>query len=349
MKRLIFFYALVALYSGTLTASPSDFATQHAISATSIATLQQTITHNIFSAFAHPAPHTIHTQPATSSLPQIYGTMPTYGEYNDDGVIGRNGGDTRAPLSNIWVNWQYAFDDITPDNFDRFDLRHNLVTLGISAHQKKTTYGHYNWNFYGGYVNGSLDNNDINTDEHGGFIGLHNNLSTRNIIINSMINAGSIKNTTVYSSLSDDHINIWFGAAANIAYKFSVNDLFTIYPNISIGYTWVKNQTTKSVYGDDLQNQTFGFITATPALNIGTHISNNWFGTLFVKHTLLSNTADHITINDTDLTIPTLNNYTEYGLSIEKHLTSFDFKINFSRRDGGIEGWTGDINIKYMF
>ena len=342
MKPLLFFSALIALSVTDTYANNLLFASEHAVGASTIATLQHTITENLFSTLIKPTHAPTHHY-------SVYGSELLYGEYNDDGAIGRNGGDTNAPISNIWLNWQYTSDDVSLSDFDRFDSRHNIATIGFTAHDKSTTSGYYNWTFYGGYINGTSKNTELDSNNNGGFIGIHNKLQTYNFVINSTINTGFLRTKVDYSSVSDNHTNIWFGAMANIAYNLKLDDTFSLYPGITAGYTWIKNDTQNSAYGDDLQNQTFGYFEITPALNAVKRIIGNWYGTLGVKYVMLSNTDDSITINDTRIDIPTVGNYTEYGLSLENQTDSFSFKATIGRHDGDLTGWTGGLNIKYIF
>lgn len=347
MKKTLFFSALLVSYTGLASATELQFATEQAISATSIATLQHTITQGLFSSYSHRAA-------PTSAIPaidhhSIYGSAPLYGEYNDDGTIGRSGGDSGRPLSNIWLDWQHSYDDIIASDFDRFNSRHDIITAGIYGNQITTNNGHYNWNFYGGYINGTLENPTLTSKEHGGFIGLHNKLHTHNFIINSTINTGSLKSTTDYATLSDDHTNVWFGIAGDIAYELELDNTFKIYPNLYIGYTWTKNQTQNELYSENLKNHTFGFFEISPALSAVKHIGSNWFGTLNIKYVNVLNADKNIKINDTTFELPTINGYTEYGLALEKHTENFVFRANINRHDGDLSGWAGGLNIKYIF
>lgn len=350
MKQFLFLSALLLSYSGIASASTSQYASAQSTSAISIATLQHTITQNLFSSFSHRQDIKTPRKSVPSSGTSIYGTAPVYGEYNDDGQIGHNGGDVaNHPLSNIWLDWNHTKDDIATNNFDRYDSRHDVVTVGIYGNKFTTPNGHYNWNFYGGYINGTLDNAILHSKEHGGFIGLHNKLHTYDFIINSTINTGSLKSATDFATITDDYTNVWFGIATDIAYNLKLTNSFSLYPNLFVGYTWTKNQKQDDAYGEALQNHTFGFFEISAGLNATQHLGSNWFGTLDIKHTSILNTDKNLTINDTIYELPTINGYTEYGFSIEKHTTNFIFNARINRRDGDLSGWSGGINIKYIF
>lgn len=347
MKKIVFISTLFSLYTGITMATPLQYATEQTISAINIATLQHTITQNAFSSLAIPTPQ---EKSYHHLQKQIYGSMVLYGEYNDDGNIGRNGGDTQTPLINAWANWQYTHSDIAPDNFNRFNSRYHIATLGISGPQKQTKRGHkYNWNFYGGYINGTSRNKDLTSDDNGGFVGLHNKLHFQDIIINTTINAGALKSGTKYITLTDDHANIWFGAGTNIAYKLNIDKTFFIYPNISIAYTWVKNQTDNTAYGNELKNHSFGFFEISPAIQAIKHIGSDWYGTLGLRQIIHSSPDHKITLDNQTHNLPTIGDYTEYALTLEKLTDTFHFKINIGRHDGSVSGWTGGINIKYIF
>jgi hypothetical protein len=342
MKRILYFSTIIALHTGIATATPLAFATEQAINAIKTATIQHTIVQNTLS---YPTPS---TQTQNTSTP-MYGTLKTYGEYNDDGMIGHNGGDTQSALANIWLDWQHTTDDITPNDLKSFDSKYDIATFGLSGHNKQTKHSTYNWTFYSGYINGTSKNSELHSAEHGGFIGIHNRINTKNFVINSTINTGSIKHNTDYMSLHDKYINIWFGAGTNLAYSIKLFDTFNICPNLSIGYTWIKNQTQNELYSDDLQDQTFGFLELTPGILATKHIADNWFGTLSVKHTVSSIADKHIMLNDTEFTLPNINNYTEFGITLKKQANSFVFTANINRREGDICGWAGGLNIKYIF
>lgn len=350
MKHFLFLSTLFLSHTGVAAATTLQYASAQSISAISIATLQHTITQNLFSSFSHRQDVQTSNKSDTPSNTPLYGTALVYGEYNDDGQIGRNGGDVvEHPLSNIWLDWHHTNDDIIAGNLDRYDSRHDVITVGIYGNEFITPSGHYNWNFYGGYINGSLNNTILNSQEHGGFIGLHNKLHTHDFIINSTINTGSLKSKTDFATITDDYTNVWFGIATDIAYNIKLSNNFNLYPDLFIGYTWTKNQKQDEVYGTALQNHTFGFFEISPGLKATKHFGLNWFGTLNVKYTTILNTDKNLTINDTIYELPTIGDYTEYGIAIEKHTTNFVFNANINRRDGDLSGWSGGLNIKYVF
>ena len=148
-----------------------EFATEQAINAIKTATIQHTIVQNTLS---YPTPST-QTQNTTTPM---YGTVKTYGEYNDDGMIGHNGGDTQSALANIWLDWQHATDDITPNDLKSFDSKYDIATFGLSGHNKQTKHSTYNWTFYSGYINGTSKNSELHSAEHGGFIGICGELAS---------------------------------------------------------------------------------------------------------------------------------------------------------------------------
>ena len=57
-----------------------------------------------------------------------------------------------------------------------------------------------------------------------------------------------------------------------------------------------------------------------------------------------------IKIDNTALPNISADDYVEYGIGVDKELgDSWNMSVSANRRDGGREGWNGNISFKYNF
>ena len=116
----------------------------NAISAHNISSFQHTITQAAFNGFGLQNQNTFNKKQSTAIIntPDLYGHAPMYGtelmygEFNEDGTMGRSGGDTQfAALSNIWLNWQHTNSDIKFNNIAPISNKNDLIMAGLSGKQ----------------------------------------------------------------------------------------------------------------------------------------------------------------------------------------------------------------------
>ena len=352
-----FIFALIA--SGAISnGALASHTYANSIVAHNIASFQHTITQNAFRSFAGSMGASLGTAitPAPAQPERqtpMYGRAPMYGR--DRSVMpqfGRNGGDTPATdaaLNGLWLDWQHGTEDVHFNDFTRLDSDTDIIMAGISGGQIKINNGTSKWGLYTGYIDAAQANNNIEIHEQGGFFGIYNGNTFGKLGLYMTANGGVLDNTTDHTSGTDEHTNFWVGGALNAVYNITLDPTFTLQPGINTGYTWIKAENYTSATGELLENDAFGMIQVSPALRAIKHIGNNWFGAISVQYVMTFDHGGDLSINGTKITPIEIDDYTEFGLSLEKTLSNFSFSAHINRRDGARDGWIGGANIKFRF
>lgn len=330
------------------------------VSAHNTAVLQHTIAQTAFASFAGPMSIDTGTKATLPAMPTedpkttyghapMYGEMSLYGEFNDDGRSGGDYANARKTLNNGWFNWQHLGNDTKFNELSRLDSSFDLYIGGITSGETYFKYGRTAWGIYTGYIDGNLTNQDIDTNAQGGFFGIYNKYATQNFNISSTINGGVVDNITDTTFGTDEHTTFWIAGTANIAYNIAMDNTFTLQPSIQAGYTWIKSENYTSASGDIITNDAFNMFEITPTFRAIKHIGNNWYGALDVRHVMIFANNGDITVNDTAVDTLNYDNFTEYGISLEKSVGHITLRANIGRREGSHNGWTGGLNFKYLF
>ena len=297
----------------------------------------------------------------------LYGTTPMYGwprlygEYRDGGdstatpttQIGRNGGDVpekRPEVSNLWLTWQHFDNYMKFKNYEGIDTNADLIMAGLTIAERQ----HKNnilskWGVFGGFTSDNQKNDFINIDGNGGFAGLYTGYTINNINLSFAINAG-----TLYNNLETDYngvefANAWAGAALKTNYNIALTDSFTLQPSFYAGYTWIGSANYASASNDSINNQNINSFELTPEIRAITHMGKGWFASFDFKYAFMLGHGGDVFFNGTQLEDLSAKDYAEYGLAIEKSIDRFNIAVNIDRRDGGLRGWAGGFNLKYIF
>lgn len=334
------------------------------ITAHNIITIQHTITNTALSSFGGSmatglgktatkiepfAPQSSEDPKTTYGHAPIYGTEPLYGEYNADG---RSGGDMLNPdamLTGTWLNWHHGRDYANFDNAARYLSNTDIFTFGISGGQTKLWNGTSKWGMYAGYVGGSQKDSEIKLTENGGFFGIYNGNKFGNLNVYAILNGGVLNNSADTTFGTDEFTNFWLSGMIRTTYAIALDDTFSLVPGLNIGYTWIKSENYTSASGDILTNDSFGTFEISPSLHAIKHIGNGWHGSLSVAYVMNTGDGGDISTGGTQIALPQVDDFIEYGISLEKSVKGFTFTGNFARRDGGRDGWIGGLNIKYAF
>lgn len=337
---------------------PTHHALANAITAHNISSFQHTITQNVFNGFGLQNQNTFGKQD-TKTTPNpidlyghapMYGTELLYGEFNDDGTMGRSGGDTPfGALSNIWLNWQHTDNKSKFDNLSPIKNKNDLIIAGLAGHESNIGSFSHNWGISTGYTHSEQYNNDIHTDSQGGFLSVFNGFYYKKLGINTNITTGVFDSSSDNKFGTDNYTNFWLSGAAGISYDIVLDNSFVLRPVINTEYTWIKSKDYTSVSGDKINNENFNIFEFSPELQAIKHIANNWFGKMNVKYVMtFADNGDTIINNINTIN---LNNtkYFEYAISIEKTFYNTNIHATVGRQDGDLYGWFGNINIKYLF
>ena len=336
-------------------ACTTSYATTHhaytnMISAHNITTIQHTITQNAIKSFDLQNTHAFKNI-KQQKTPSLYGSVPTYGEYNEDGTIGRNGGDDHSKeLANIWGDWQHTGNKVKFNQLSAIKTDTDIIMAGLASAKSENLPARYNWGTYIGYINGNQSGDNLEIENQGGFFGIYNGLFLNSFTLKTTINAGALD---IYSSTdtihNDNFTNFWFGAATNASYDIILDNTFILRPVLHVGYTWIQSKDYISQSGNNITNQNFNSFEITPEIQAIKHIGNGWFGQASLKYSInLSNHADTY-IDKTKLQSLSDLKFAEYSISIGKNIANTNISATIGRHDGDIYGWFGGANIKYLF
>ncbi len=372
LKKIFYSSFLVSIfiiaYNNSALASSHIYANY--VSANNIGAIQHSIVTNAFQTFDGSAVSTLKakTKNKYTILPKekenplylyghmpMYGTPHLYGEFGDDGSVftmtGRNGGDEygRPALSNIWVNWKHFDEKAKFKDYDVLDSDYDIVMLGLTSSEEQTGSIISKWGLYGGYVGGIQENNALNISEKGGYIGLYSGYNINDFNLSLSANLGMLNNDagTIYGT--DEYSNTWAGAALNTTYNIYLDDTFSLQPGLYAAYTWIGSANYISSSEESIANKNFSIFEITPSIRAIKHVGNGWFGYIGVKYVLSYAHGGNVVVNGIEKENLESDNYSEYGIGIEKSIDRFYINININRHDGNRYGWNGGLNLKYIF
>ncbi len=281
-----------------------------------------------------------------------YGTMPVYGEYNDDGTAythGHNGGDIALPKFNsLFANWQHFDDYAHFDNFGKIDSDYDIVSVALAGGHTQIRNAVSQWGIYGGYAGGEQTNSSLKINEQGGHIGVYSGYNISNFNISATANIGTMFNSIENGYGDIDYTNTWVGAMAHAAYNIAIDDTLTLQPELYMGGTWVKSD--DYTYQDiKISNTNLTQFEITPGIRAIKYIGAGWFGTANVRYVIGWTDGGDARSNDFNTIDLKSDDYTEYGISVIKSIDRFNVALHINRRDGGRTGWNWGSSFKYIF
>lgn len=333
------------------------------ISLNSIATIQDSIMHTAMHTFDRvPAANlgnkkkTMMPPAPEKSVNELYGTLPMYGtmsiygEYDEAEFAGRSGGDGKNPLlKNLQFTWQHYDDKVNLDNFGRTDSRYDLAMVGITGGKTQFFDGITGWATYAGFIDNKESTRNLRIDGRGGYAGIYSRFNLKHFNLSATVNGGVLTNDAEFIAGTDSYTNMWAGAAANASINIILDDTFALQPGIQVGYTWIESDSYVSASGETLANSDLSVLEIAPALHAIKHIGSGWFGTAHIRYVATHNDGGELMVNSTKFETLESDNFTEYGLSLEKTVGRLNLSGTLVRRDGGRDGWGGGLNMKYIF
>ena len=281
----------------------------------------------------------------------MYGTTPIYGEYEEYEFAGRSGGDNGdwPALKNIQFTWQHFKDRAKLENFGRINSRYDIAMIGITGGRSDFIQGVSGLAAYAGFIDGNQSTRALQIDQKGGYAGVYARFTSKYINLATTLNGGIITNDAEFNLGIDNYSNKWLGAATKASTNIVLDSTFALQPGVQIGYTWIASDSYDSISNDQLSNSDMGIFEITPALYAIKHINNGWFGNAHVRYIATIINGGDLAVNGQNFSTLQSENYTEYGLSLEKTVGRLNLHGTIVRRDGGRDGWGGNLNIKYIF
>mgnify|MGYP003289904653 CR=1 FL=1 len=262
---------------------------------------------------------------------------------------GRSGGD-EPKLQNVWASVIGFDDNVEFDSFNTVDSEMFSVVTGVNSIEKETSLGNAVLGAYVGYLNGeqTYTGNEIN--QEGGYVGLSGAIRKENVSLLSVLNTGFIRNEAEHSFGTDKYNTYWVGVSAKIGYDYDLSEDITIQPFVYGGYTLVKSEDYTSKSGLRIKSDNLHLYEVAPGIKVDKSFNNGWSGYVQAKYAFVMDNGGDTTADAVALPNISVKDYAEYGLGIEKELSSdWNVSASINRRDGGRQGWNGSLMFKYNF
>ena len=283
----------------------------------------------------------------------IYGEMLFYGEYGDDTGIskeesGHSGGDITDSNYN-WFTWQHAQDKVKLSNYDKFDSRYDLISMGFANQPLNLDNGFSQFGGFGGLILAREDADTVELTENGGYIGIFQGYNIHRFHITVAGDAGLLF-SDAKSSLGDyDFMNFWAGVAANASYDIVLSKRLILAPGAYAGYTYLYSNGYESDTGHELSLDGSHMIEAAPSLRAILNFNDGWFGAASARYVFNFPYVGDIKVAGATMPDLELKNYSEFELSVHKNAERFGFSATAGYHNGGRTGWMGGIQIRYVF
>ena len=273
----------------------------------------------------------------------VYGTMNRFGEYGDDGsTIQTFEGPSsdRYLINNIWLNANHVNAQMRYGDGISQHGRFNLVTVGGTTQKSHLTYGNISFGGFVSYINTKMPD----FTGGGSVVGLFANYKYHGFGARALLDNGSLNNGDTVN-----FNNSWINFALDLSHTFKIDDTFLIRPGVYGGYTFVSSDDLH-LNGDKISSKDYHFFNVAPGIKFIKEISPNWYGALSAKYVAHFGGDNDINIGDSAMIKGLdLDNHTDIGLDIEHNYKHFVFGGNVHKQMGGMDGWSGNINIKYVF
>ena len=325
-----------------------------------IAVMQHSIMLNAFNKFdgsmativGHQSEQTFNNETEPRQMDK-YGEMLYYGEYGDDGTVfsapgrGRSGGDS-AYSETLWIDWQHAMDHAKFNDFKSIDSDYDLISLGF-ANEPDTGANKYSRS--GGFGGVAIAREDaqsiVRLSETGEYVGLYYAHYDNGFTLQTAADFGALYPEANSDYASHDFSNLWAGAALNASYDFFLDEVSVLQPGLYASYTWIHTHDYEPQ--PNIDSDDFHMFEISPSLRAITHIADGWYAAMSARYVF--NFANGGETRDAGVALPELElqDYCEYGLTVEKNIDRFNLAASVNRRDGGRTGWITDIHMKYIF
>lgn len=252
--------------------------------------------------------------------------------------------------NNTWVSVIGFDDNVDFDSFQSVDSQMMSVIGGVTSDVQQTALGKTTYGIYAGYMNGELEYDGNKINQEGGYLGLGTRIENGNMIAQSVINGGFIQNEDKHSFGTDKFDTYWAGIALKGGYDYKLNNGVTVQPNIYAGYTFVNNEDYTSKSGAKIKNDNLHLFEVAPGLKVSKDFENGWNTFAQAKYAFVMDNGGDANIGNVTLPNISADDYVEYGVGVDKELNdSWNMSVSANRRDGGREGWNGNISFQYNF
>ncbi len=258
--------------------------------------------------------------------------------------------NTLPQKDNAWVS-VIGFDDtVDMKSFNNVDSEMYSLVGGVNSDAKHFDNFDATYGLYAGYVNSEQKYDGNKIEQNGGYIGLDSVLSKGNAELLASVNTGYIRNEDKHSFGNDKFDTYFTGIAVKAGYNYDLNNGLSVIPSLYAGYTFVNNEDYTSKSGVKIKNDNLHLFEVAPGVKVNKDFNNGWTGYAQAKYAFIMDNGGDADVNNINLPNISAKDYVEYGLGANKALNeAWNLSAEINRRDGGREGWNGNLNIKYNF
>lgn len=258
--------------------------------------------------------------------------------------------NTLPQKDNAWVS-VIGFDDtVDMKSFNNVDSEMYSVVGGVNSDAKHFDNFDASYGVYAGYLNSEQKYDGNKIEQNGGYIGLDSVLSKGNAELLASVNTGYIRNEDKHSFGNDKFDTYFTGIVVKAGYNYDLNNGLSVVPSLYAGYTFVNNEDYTSKSGAKIKNDNLHLFEVAPGVKVNKDFNNGWTGYAQAKYAFIMDNGGNTDVDNINLPNISAKDYVEYGLGANKALNdSWSLSAEINRRDGGREGWNGNLNIKYNF
>lgn len=276
------------------------------------------------------------------ALSDIYGKMDRIDEYGDDGSTVKGKKTNGSVFDNIWIDANHLNADMHYGQGVSKHVNFNLGAFGLKTKAIDLKYGDLAFGGFASYINIQMPK----SHSGGSAVGIFANYNYRNIALIALADTGFL-NT---KSHSEDFDNKWSNFAADLSVTFKIDTSFLLRPSVYISQTYVSSSDLL-INDEIISSKDFRFLNVTPKISLIKEIADKWYATLSVKN------VAHVMNGKEDIKVAAdmwieglyLDNHTDIGLDIEHNFKHFIIGANVHKQFNGVDGLSGNINIKYAF
>lgn len=251
---------------------------------------------------------------------------------------------------NAWVS-VIGFDDtVDMKSFNNVDSEMYSVVGGVNSDVKNFNDFDATYGLYAGYINSEQKYSGNKINQNGGYVGLDSVLNRGNAELLASVNTGYIRNEDKHSFGNDKFDTYFTGVALKAGYTYDLDNGLSVVPSLYAGYTFVNNEDYTSKSGVKIKNDNLHLFEVAPGVKVNKDFNNGWTGYAQAKYAFIMDNGGDADVNNINLPNISAKDYVEYGLGANKALNdSWSLSAEINRRDGGREGWNGNLNVKYNF
>ena len=271
-----------------------------------------------------------------------YGTMHRIDEYGDDGSTLKNR-DTKSNdlfIKDVWLNANHINGNMHYDKNISKHARLNLATVGATTKSMELKYGHISVGGFASYINTKI----ADAKSNGDVIGIFTDYKYRNFGAKILTDIGSLNNT----AKNVDFNNSWVNVANETYAKFKIDKTLYVKTSLYLGYTWISSDDL-NINGDFVSSSDYNFFNVAPSAQFIKEILPGWYGAFSAKYVAHFGGKNNIHVNGVAQSGLKTDNYTDMGIDIEHNFKRFVFGGNIHKQIGGFDGWSTNLNVKYMF